>query len=81
MSVLAKIYDLECSDPNRNLVGSLKNEAGMSNGPEPSINSDTWYKHFQDLNSIKGKFSQRLEVLNKVLSDMERPKTFSFLDR
>lgn len=73
---------MESNDPKAywNLVNSLRREQDNSNGPELSIDTNTWYDHFKNLNSVKSKFDERLEQLNHVLKNDNQTNTFTFMD-
>ena len=81
-NIFSKLDDLESNDPKTywNLVNSLKKEQEQPNGPELTIDSNAWYDHFRNLNSVKCKFDERLEQLNQVLKNDKQTSTFNLMD-
>ena len=81
-SVFSKLDDLETNDPKTywNLVNSLKAEQENSDGPELAIDTNTWYDHFRNLNTVKSKFDERLNELNQILKTNKQIKTFTLMD-
>ena len=81
-SVFSKLDDLETNDPKTywNLVNSLKAEQENSDGPELAIDTNTWYDHFRNLNTVKSKFDERLNELNQILKTNKQNKTFTLMD-
>ena len=73
---------METNDPKTywNLVNSLKAEQENSDGPELAIDTNTWYDHFRNLNTVKSKFDERLNELNQILKTNKQNKTFTLMD-
>ncbi|MEW8547303.1 MAG: hypothetical protein AB2693_27665, partial [Candidatus Thiodiazotropha sp.] len=79
--IVKQLDALENKDPKQywNLVNSLKEECCKNNGPELSIDSESWLGYFQNLNVVQDKFKARINALEKILKE-DRNSTFSFLD-
>ena len=67
-TVISQLDDLETKDPKTywKLVNSLK-EDSQSDSPEKSIESDTWYNYFENLNTVNEKYTERTNLLDENL--------------
>ncbi|CAC5360011.1 unnamed protein product [Mytilus coruscus] len=64
-----------------NLVNKLKGETEEArDAPEISINNTTWTKYFQDLNSLSDTNKSKINLLNKMLVDLEKENMSNVLD-
>ncbi|XP_063442678.1 uncharacterized protein LOC134722974 [Mytilus trossulus] len=62
-----------------NLINDLK-DTKKHDENYSTIDSSTWFSHFQNLNTLQDKFKARLEELQKQLDKLETVKCFNELD-
>lgn len=81
-TVISQLDTLETKDPKAywQLVNSLKEDNQTKSRPEMSIEPNSWYEYFQNLNSVKTKFNERTAELNEFLANGNESKTFNMLD-
>lgn len=77
------LQEIECLHENNpklywKLINDLQNDSAAKS--ENNISPTQWLNHFQDLNSLKSEFTDRLNELNEKLNDAEKSKCFNELD-
>ena len=79
-SIISQLDDLETKDPKTYwiLVNSLKDEDSHSDGPEKSTESDKRCNYFENLNSVEGKYTERIKIIEENLKK-SNTVTFNFL--
>lgn len=80
-TILQELQTLHDTNPKSywKLISNLRDEDSCSD-TNNNISLDSWLKHFQSLNSLENKFSNRDQFLQDCVKNLEKEKVFNELD-